>query len=29
VARELKTRGTYSTFTANAYPYDEMNDLMR
>lgn len=29
VARELKTRGTYTAFTANAYPYDEMNDLMR
>ena len=29
VARELKARGTYSAFTANAYPYDDMNELMR
>src|SRR5947209_5285918 len=29
VARELKTRGTFSTFTTNAFPYDELNDLMR
>ena len=29
VARELKTRGTFSTFTANAFPYDELNELMR
>ena len=29
VARELKSRGTYSAFTTNAYPYDEMNELMR
>jgi 2-methylisocitrate lyase-like PEP mutase family enzyme len=29
IARELKTRGTYSAFTTNAYPYDELNELMR
>jgi len=29
VARELKSRGTYSAFTTNAYPYDDMNELMR
>jgi len=29
VARELKARGTYTTFTTNAFPYDELNELMR
>jgi 2-methylisocitrate lyase-like PEP mutase family enzyme len=29
VARELKTRGTYTAFTTRAFPYDELNDLMR
>jgi 2-methylisocitrate lyase-like PEP mutase family enzyme len=29
VARELKTRGTFTTFTTNAFPYDELNELMR
>jgi len=29
VARELKARGTYTAFTANAFPYDELNELMR
>ena len=29
VAMELKTRGTYATFTAKAFPYDELNELMR
>ena len=29
VARELKTRGTFTTFTTHAYPYDELNELMR
>jgi len=29
VARELKASGTYAAFTASAFPYDEMNELMR
>lgn len=29
VARELKTRGTYTSFTAHALTYDEANDLLR
>ena len=29
IALELKTRGTYASFAANAVPYDELNDLMR
>src|SRR5262249_52617753 len=29
VARELKTRGTYSAFTAKAMPYDDVNELMK
>jgi 2-methylisocitrate lyase-like PEP mutase family enzyme len=29
VARELRTRGTFTTFTTNAFPYDELNELMR
>lgn len=29
VARELKTRGTYTTFADSALPYDEVNRLMR
>jgi 2-methylisocitrate lyase-like PEP mutase family enzyme len=28
-ARELKAAGTYTSFTARALPYDELNDLMR
>ncbi len=29
IARELKTRGTYTAFTSRALPYDEVNDLLR
>jgi 2-methylisocitrate lyase-like PEP mutase family enzyme len=29
VARELKSQGTYSTFTANAMPFDDVNELMK
>ena len=29
VARELKTRGTYTSFTSRALAYDEVNDLLR
>jgi 2-methylisocitrate lyase-like PEP mutase family enzyme len=29
VARELKSSGTYSAFTTKAFPYDDLNDLMR
>jgi 2-methylisocitrate lyase-like PEP mutase family enzyme len=29
IARELKTSGTYKSFTSHAMPYDEANDLMR
>jgi 2-methylisocitrate lyase-like PEP mutase family enzyme len=29
IARELKTAGTYKSFTAHAVPYDEANELMR
>ena len=29
IARELKTKGTYSAFTDHALPYAEVNDLMR
>ena len=29
IARELKVKGTYESFTAHALPYDEANDLMR
>lgn len=29
IARELKTSGTYETFTSRALQYDETNDLMR
>ena len=29
VARELKTRGTYTSFTSHALTYDEANDLLR
>jgi 2-methylisocitrate lyase-like PEP mutase family enzyme len=29
VAQELKTRGTYASFTARALPYADLNDLMR
>jgi 2-methylisocitrate lyase-like PEP mutase family enzyme len=29
IARELKTRGTYSTFTDRALPYPDLNDLMK
>lgn len=29
IARELKTRGTYTAFTGRALKYDEVNDLLR
>jgi 2-methylisocitrate lyase-like PEP mutase family enzyme len=29
VARELKTTGTYQTFTARAMPFNDVNDLMK
>jgi len=29
IAQELKATGTYKRFTANALPYDELNELMR
>src|SRR2546428_270401 len=29
VAQELKTRGTYTSYTARALPYTDLNDLMR
>ena len=29
IARELKSKGTYDTFTKNALKYDDANDLMR
>jgi 2-methylisocitrate lyase-like PEP mutase family enzyme len=29
IARELKARGTYDSFTTRALPYDEVNELMR
>jgi 2-methylisocitrate lyase-like PEP mutase family enzyme len=29
IARELKTRGTYTAFTSRAVPYDEVNELLR
>ena len=29
IARELKTKGTYSAFTDHALPYAEVNELMR
>lgn len=29
VARELKTSGTYESFTSRTIPYDEVNDLMK
>ncbi len=29
VARELRTAGTYTSFTARALPYDQVNELMR
>ncbi len=29
IARELKSTGTYSTFTKNAMTFDEVNELMK
>jgi 2-methylisocitrate lyase-like PEP mutase family enzyme len=29
IARELKTRGTYTSFTSRAMPFDDVNELMK
>ena len=29
IARELKTHGTYASFTSHALPYADLNDLMK